>query len=138
VDVTARQTYTTHPGSQLLFPTLCRGTAPITAVDAPDTNTIATGTRCGLMMPRRRTTRAQERAKRIDDERARNQERREDPGNDCDDAYFPSRPRPPGDDDTPPFEGPWALTLSRGDGEQTPFAGHALELVSATVVELQA
>jgi hypothetical protein len=57
----------------------------------------------GLKMPRRKTTREQDRAKRIDAERARDQELRENPGNDCDDAYFPSRPRPPGDDDPPPF-----------------------------------
>ena len=55
------------------------------------------------MMPRRKSTRAQDRAKRIDAERARNRELRENPGIDCDDAYFPSRPRPRGDDDPPPF-----------------------------------
>ena len=40
------------------------------------------------MMPRRTITRAQDRATRIDAERARNRELREHPGNDCDDAYF--------------------------------------------------
>jgi len=55
------------------------------------------------MMPRRTITRAQDRATRIDAERARNRELREHPGNDCDDAYFPSRPPPPGHDDPPPF-----------------------------------
>jgi hypothetical protein len=56
------------------------------------------------MMPRRTSTRAQDRAKRIDAERARNREIRENPGTDCDDAYFPSRPPPPaGDVDPPPF-----------------------------------
>jgi hypothetical protein len=54
------------------------------------------------MMPRRTTTRARDRAKRIDAERARNRELRENPGNDCDGAYFPL-PRTPGDDDPPPF-----------------------------------
>ena len=29
------QTYTTHPGSRILFPTLCRPTAPVTKVHAP-------------------------------------------------------------------------------------------------------
>jgi hypothetical protein len=53
-------------------------------------------------MPRRTSTRAQDRAKRIDAERARDQQLRENPGNDCDDPYFPSRP-PPEDDDPPPF-----------------------------------
>jgi hypothetical protein len=90
------QTYTTDPGSRLLFPTLCRPTAAV-ATREPDT-----GTNRGLMIPRRKNTRAQDRAKRVVAERARNQELRENPGNDCDDAYFPSRPRPPGDDDDPP------------------------------------
>jgi Domain of unknown function (DUF222) len=102
------QTYTTYPGSRLLFPTLCRPTAPVSApVDAP-----MAGPNRGLMMPRRAGTRAQDRAKRIDAERARNQQLSENhettgdganPQNDCDDPYFPSRPPPPGDDDPPPF-----------------------------------
>jgi hypothetical protein len=54
------------------------------------------------MMPRRTSTRAQDRAHRIGAERARNKELRENPENACDDAYFPSRP-PPGDEDPPPF-----------------------------------
>jgi hypothetical protein len=93
------QTYTTYPGSRLLFPTLCKPTAPISA----PANVPRAQPNRGLKMPRRKTTREQDRAKRIDAERARNQELRENPGNDCDDAYFPSRPRPPGDDDPPPF-----------------------------------
>ena len=32
------QTYTTHPGSRILFPTLCRPTAPVTPCDAPNTS----------------------------------------------------------------------------------------------------
>jgi hypothetical protein len=91
------QTYTTYPGSRLLFPTLCKPTAPIGAPAV-----VAVEPNRGLMMPRRKNTRAQDRAKRIEAERARNQEMRENPGN-CDDAYFPSRPRPPGNDDPPPF-----------------------------------
>src|SRR5262245_49243941 len=93
------QTYTTYPGSRLLFPTLCKPTAP---VSAPADARKAEPSR-GLMMPRRKTTRAQDRDKRIDAERARNRELRENPGNDCDDAYFPSRLQPPADDDPPPF-----------------------------------
>lgn len=96
------QTYTTHPGSRLLFPMLCRPTAAVHApVDVPS----AQASR-GLMMPRRRSTRAQDRVKSIEAERARNQEHREmaeSPGSDCDNAYFPSRPPPSGDDDPPPF-----------------------------------
>jgi hypothetical protein len=62
------QSYTTHPGSRLLFPSLCRPTAPVSApADVP----IAEPNR-GLMMPRRKSTRAKDRAKRIEAERARN------------------------------------------------------------------
>jgi hypothetical protein len=63
------QTYTTHPGSRLLFPSLCRPTAPITVRETPATNDPARG----LAMPRRTTTRAQNRTKAINDERAHNQ-----------------------------------------------------------------
>jgi hypothetical protein len=42
-------------------------------------------------------------AKRIGAERARNREIRENPGNDCDDAYFPSLTPPRGEEDPPPF-----------------------------------
>lgn len=113
------QTYTTHPGSRLLFPTLCRPTAPVSV----SANVPSAQPNRGLMMPRRKTTRAHDRAKRIDAERklndddvaerARNREIREIPENPlrangevdaaCDDAYFPSRPPPPDPDDPPPF-----------------------------------
>ena len=93
------QTYTTYPGSRLLFPTLCRPTAPVSAkADGP-----SAAPNRGLMMPRRKTTRAQDRAKRIEAERARNREIRQDPEKSWDDAYFPSRPPPPGEEDPPPF-----------------------------------
>jgi hypothetical protein len=79
------QTYTTHPGSRLLFPSLCQPTAPISALaDARRADPSR-----GLMMPRRQSTRAEDRAKRVDAEGARNREFRENPRNDCDDAYFP-------------------------------------------------
>ncbi|WP_319452157.1 MULTISPECIES: HNH endonuclease signature motif containing protein [unclassified Mycobacterium] len=61
------QEHTTHPGSRLLFPTLCLPTAPATVTDAPTAHT------AGLTMPRRKTTRAQDRRQRIDDERRRNE-----------------------------------------------------------------
>jgi hypothetical protein len=93
------QTYTTYPGSRLLFPSLCRPTAPVTV----PANAHSIEPSRGLKMPRRKSTRAQDRAKRIDAERARNQELSENPGECCDDAYFPSRPPPPCDDDPPPF-----------------------------------
>jgi hypothetical protein len=62
------QTYTTHPGSRLLFPTLCEptGRLPSPAVRQPD----STGRT--LMMPTRRRTRAQNRAHAITAERALN------------------------------------------------------------------
>ena len=67
------QTYTTHPGSRLLFPRLCRPTAPITARDIPgDAQGSETASR-GLMMPRRKQTRTHQRAKDIADQRRRNE-----------------------------------------------------------------
>jgi hypothetical protein len=73
------QTYTTHPGSRLLFPTLCRPTAPLnTRVNVPSAESNR-----ALMMPRRTNTRTQNRAKRIETERKLN------------DAYVTERNRPP-------------------------------------------
>ena len=105
------QTYTTYPGSRILFPTLCRPTAPVTKVDAPH----ATPHR-SLAMPRRTTTRTQNRTQAITDERAHNEaalhteaeqharQQREKAENDCNDAYLPTRPRPPSSDEDPaPF-----------------------------------
>jgi hypothetical protein len=67
------QSYTTHPGSRLLFPRLCRPTAAVTAReelrDAPGTG----ATTRGLMMPRRKQTRAQQRANNIEDQRRANE-----------------------------------------------------------------
>lgn len=61
-------TYTTHPGSRLLFPALClpTGTLPTPSTRPPD----PTGRT--LMMPTRRRTRAQNRAAAIKAERALN------------------------------------------------------------------
>jgi hypothetical protein len=66
----AGQTYLTQPGSAVLFPRLCAPTA--TAPIDP----IADGTSAdrGVMMPRRRRTRAQDRHYRIEVERRRNDE----------------------------------------------------------------
>jgi hypothetical protein len=67
------QTYTTHPGSRLLFPRLCRPTAAITARwELRDTSGTTATTR-GLMMPRRKQTRAEQRAKDIEDQRRANE-----------------------------------------------------------------
>jgi Domain of unknown function (DUF222) len=94
------QAYTTHPGSRLLFPALCKPTAP---VDGRLATTVRIEPGRGLKMPRRTRTRAQHRADYITAERARNKELSENPGNDCGDAYFPAQPRPAADHDPPPF-----------------------------------
>jgi hypothetical protein len=62
--------YTTRPGSRLLFPSLCRPTAPVATCGTPDTST---ETNRALMMPRRKATRIQNRTKAINDERRHNQ-----------------------------------------------------------------
>ena len=64
------QKYTTYPGSRLLFPTLCRPTAP-TVIDH-SVDLLDDATRC-LKMPRRKQTRAANRAQAITDERRHNQ-----------------------------------------------------------------
>ncbi|HEX9499525.1 MAG TPA: HNH endonuclease, partial [Mycobacterium sp.] len=61
-----------------LFPTLCKPTAPVSAPAV-----VAAEPNRGLMMPRRKNTRAQDRAKRIEAERRLN------------DAYVAERNRPP-------------------------------------------
>ena len=66
-------TYTTHPGSRLLFPTLCRPTATLWTADPP---TITANHNRGLAMPRRRHTRAHNRTRAITTERQRNAEQR--------------------------------------------------------------
>jgi hypothetical protein len=65
------QTYVTTPGSALLFPSLCAPTGRLTApqADAPPLEHCADRT---AMMPRRRRTRAQNRAHRIATERRQN------------------------------------------------------------------
>lgn len=60
-------TYTTYPGSRLLFPELCTPTADVTTTGAPPPKHTA-----GLTMPKRDTTRAQARQHRIDAERQQN------------------------------------------------------------------
>ncbi|OPX05078.1 hypothetical protein B1790_33590 [Mycobacterium sp. AT1] len=51
--------HTTTPGSRLLFPELSEPTQPVEVGQAPPAHT------AGLTMPRRKTTRAQDRARRI-------------------------------------------------------------------------
>ena len=69
----AGQSYTTHPGSRLLFPRLCRPTRG----HHPRGYSRRAGHRGttgrGLMMPRRKQTRAEQRAKDIDEQRRLNE-----------------------------------------------------------------
>jgi hypothetical protein len=62
------QTYTTRPGSRLLFPTLCLSTGELPT--APKANGPLSDR--AVMMPKRRRTREQDRAYRINAERALN------------------------------------------------------------------
>jgi hypothetical protein len=94
-------TYVTLPGSALLFPTLC---APTRLVPPPDPNK---ADRCGdprVMMPRRKTTRAENRARYLAAERARNHKVRQARRKAWEQAYFASASPPSDeDDDLPPF-----------------------------------
>jgi hypothetical protein len=72
------QTYTTHPGSRLLFPMLCKPTAPVSAPAI-----VTAEQNRGLMMPRRNTTREQNRKRAIEAERRLN------------DEYVAERDKPP-------------------------------------------
>ena len=88
------QTYVTTPGSALLFPSLCARTG-----DAPPPDA-APAERCGertAMMPRRRRTRAQNRAHRIATARHYNRQTR------FAGHATQTDPAPPVEDDPPPF-----------------------------------
>ena len=63
------QTYTTHPGSRLLFRTLCKPTAPVS-----DVAVVIEEPNRGLAVPRRKRTREQNRQRSIEAERKRNDE----------------------------------------------------------------
>ena len=60
--------YNTYPGSRLLFPSLCRPTAPVGAVDTQRAQPART-----LAMPRRTTTRADNRMRAVMEERRQNE-----------------------------------------------------------------
>ncbi len=96
----AGHTYVTTPGSALLFPSLCRDTGVIPAPEAdppPDY--------CGdrtAMMPKRRRTRAQNRAACVATERRQNRVAREAPRSDCKPYDFGPRDAV-GDGEPPPF-----------------------------------
>jgi Domain of unknown function (DUF222) len=91
------QTYVTTPGSALLFPTLCTPTAPLPPPNPARADRRGDPT---VMMPIRKTTRAQNRAHSIQAERHQNQQRREARRARLD-AYFTAAP-PPGENDEPP------------------------------------
>jgi hypothetical protein len=92
-------TYVTTPGSAMLFPSLC---APTQNLPAPVTETA--GDYCGertVMMPKRRRTRAQNRAHNVATERRENHRARVAQGAR---SAAGEGPRPPGTDhDPPPF-----------------------------------
>jgi hypothetical protein len=93
----AGKIYVTTPGSALLFPSLCLPTGDVRApeLDRPDDP-------CGAriaMMPKRRRTRAQDRAHRVAAERRQNHQARTVHRAESM-SYF--GPAPPGSDDEPP------------------------------------
>jgi hypothetical protein len=93
------QTYVTTPGSALLFPSLCHATGGMPAPEAdPAPDYCADRT---AMMPKRRRTRAQNRAHRIATERRQNQHARMARRAECSTYIGPAPPET--DDDPPPF-----------------------------------
>jgi hypothetical protein len=62
VDLATGHTYVTHPGSKHLFPKLCQPTATLWAGEPP---VIADTGERGMMMPKRRHTRADNTTKAI-------------------------------------------------------------------------
>jgi hypothetical protein len=94
------QTYVTTPGSALLFPNLCRPTGSLTAPHA-DTAPLD---RCGdrtAMMPKRRRTRAQNRAHQIATERRQDHHART--ARRTDHLSYLGPAPPASDDEPPPF-----------------------------------
>jgi hypothetical protein len=92
-------TYVTTPASALLFPSLCAPTADAPRPASTDTE------RCGqrtAMMPKRRRTRAQDRAYRVATERRHNRDARLARKTESHD-YFGPAPPPNDDDEPPPF-----------------------------------
>jgi len=70
------QIHTTRPGSYSLFPKLCEPTAPV-VLSAAQRAAAEHPTGCGLTVPRRKHTRAQDKARRIIEERRLNAQRDE-------------------------------------------------------------
>ena len=87
-------TYVSTPGSALLFPSLC---APVGGMPTLHTHhRIAYSPERATMMPKRRRTRAQDRAQRVATERSQNRKRRQA-------AYQAAQYTPSPDDEPPPF-----------------------------------
>jgi hypothetical protein len=94
------KTYVTTPGSALLFPSLCLPTGDVQAPrSGPPTDHCKDRT---AMMPRRRRTRAQDRAHRIAAERRQNHRARTTRRTDHL-SYLGPAPPSDSDDDPPPF-----------------------------------
>ena len=96
--------------------------APITAREEFRDESGTGATNRGLMMPRRKQTRTQQRANNIADQRRLNE---------------PFGRRTHRRTQQTPTLLNAAGMLRRRDGEEMPFAGHALEFVSAAVFELE-
>ena len=95
-------TYVTTPGSALLFPSLARavGGMPTPEADLPPDDYCGQRT---AMMPKRRRTRAQNRAQRVATERRQNHEARMNRRAESESYASYTGPAPPDDDDPPPF-----------------------------------
>ena len=94
------QTYVTTPGSALLFPGLCQPTGEIPVPQLPVDD------RCGdrtAMMPKRRRTRAQNRARRVETERRQNRQCREAMREGLDGLYAATMTPAESDGEPPPF-----------------------------------
>ncbi len=111
------QTHPTRPGSQIPFPSLCEPTAPVDLSAAEIASAVAAADRQpgrGLAMPRRRRTRAQDRAARIEAERRLNETQ---PQN-ADRPDLP--PAPPAVSPAQDFDS-WLASLPPGDDTPPPF-----------------
>ncbi|MGA5466299.1 DUF222 domain-containing protein [Mycobacterium sp. NPDC050041] len=98
----AGQTYTTRPGSALLFPYLCTPTAAAVITPRPDDR----GVDRTAMMPNRQRSRAQNKAARIAAERQQNRDHREArrrARRQALDKLFAPQPPPQPGDEPPPF-----------------------------------
>ena len=93
------QTSVTMPGSALVFPTLC---APTGELPPPNPKRADREGDPRVMMPRRKTTRAENRAKYLAAERARNKKLREARRKAWREVYFPTIAASDSDDDDPP------------------------------------